>query len=213
MTELIDIPVIQPIPVSREVELQFEQDLRKLILEPAAKQGISLEAIPGVWPQPRQPTLFRGTEETWLLSDFQEDLSALELNGQIAAPGDQIERLSALGKAGIHCDSVAIAHEVPQGWEPGQTLVPTTPGKRRQTEALQAFSQRIGQASRATTRTVAASATAVAAGTAALAVAAAAVPAVAIAAATSVGLDPIVLGGVVDGDRVRWVELARWDWE
>jgi hypothetical protein len=213
--EEVAIPVVRP--AASVAERGLEERLKRFLLEPASKAGVEVLPLGGVWQAPTQPAIYQTTDNgAWLFSDHEQDLAALELGGAIAAPREQIQRFQALAEAGISCDVVAIAHELPPDWAPGTRLVPAPP-KTRQREILQAFAKQIGTASRATARAaaVAAEATAVAAGgltVVALGTAAAAASAVPAVGGALLSLDPIVFGGVEEDGRVRWVELARWYW-
>lgn len=218
----VAVPVVRPIATLPAVERELEEQVRTLLLDPAFKSGLEVEPVPGIWEAPKEPVIYQTENGSWLFGEHSKDLAALELGGAIAAPREQIQRLHALADAGVDCDVVGIAHELPLAWEPGQRLVPDAPKGRRQRQALQAFARGIGQASRATAKTAgaAAEATAVATGVLALgALGTAAAGAAVVAGAAGVvpgallSLDPIVFGGVEYAGRVKWVELARWNWE
>ena len=223
----VAVPVVQPKTAVPAVKRELDDRLRRFMLGPSLKAGLGIRLLDGVWEIPRQPMIYQAPDGgAWLFSDYKQDLAALEMGGVHVAPREQIQRIGALVDAGVECDVVAIAHELPPGWKPGQRLVPDPPRTRRQREALQAFAKQIAAASRATARAagMAAQATAlaagaiavVAAGTAVAGGAAMAAPlagAAASAPAVALSLDPIVYGGVEHDGWVRWAELARWNWE
>jgi hypothetical protein len=225
--EDVAVPVVRPVTTAPTVERELDERLRRFLLDPAFEAGVEVQRLDGVWEVPRQPAIYQTADNgAWLFSNHQQDFAALELGGSIAAPREQIQRLHALAEAGLACDVVGIAHELPAGWTPGQRLVPDPPKDRRQREVLQGFAKLIGAASRATAQAAgtAAQATAVAAaglavialGTAVATAAAVAAPAVAVASSAPdalLSLDPIIYGGVEQEGRVKWVELARWNWE
>lgn len=222
--ENVGVRVVQQAKATPAVARELDEQLKEFLLEPAFKAGVDVKPLDGVWEVPEQPTIYRMPDKgAWLFSNYKQDLMTLELGGVVAAPGEQIRRLHVLAEAGLACDVVAIAHELPPGWEPGQRLVPNPP-KTREREVMQAFAKQIGKASRATARAAGAAtqATAVAAGgltvivlgaaVGAVGAAAGTVPAVSAAPAIALSLDPIIYGGVEHAGRVRWVELARWYW-
>jgi len=214
----VAIPVVRPVVAKPAVEQELDERLRQFLLAPAFKAGLEVQRLEGVWEVPRQPAIYQTANKgAWLFSDHKQDLAALELGGAFAAPREQILRMHALAEAGVECDVVGIAHELPADWTPGLRLVPSPP-KTREREILQGFAKRIGKASRATATAagVATQVTAIAAGGLTLiavgATAGAAGAAAPATAAAVLRLDPIIYGGVEHAGRVRWVELARWDW-
>jgi hypothetical protein len=226
----IEVPVEQPVDVAPAVARDLDDRLKRFLVDPAFRAGVEVQRLDGVWGVPHKPTIYQAADGgAWLFSDHKRDLAALELGGLHAAPREQINRLYALAEAGIECDIVAIAHELPTGWTPTQRLVPDPPKSRRQREALQGFAKGIASASRATSQAAGTAAQATALATGAIAVVAigaavagiaaagaAAAPAAGAAAsapAAVLSLDPIVYGGVEQGGWVKWVELARWNWE
>jgi len=221
----INVPVVGPKTISPQTERAIGKRFKQFMLDPSLRTGLGIRVLDGIWEAPKQPAVYQASDgKAWLFSDYEQDPGVLEAGGKLIGPRAQIDRMVALREAGLKCDVLAIAHELPPGWKPGQRLIPQGPKSRRQQEALLAFAKQIAAASRATFKVagLAAQATALTAGavaivTAPVAAGGVAVGALAGAAASAstavLTLDPIVYGGVEKEGGVKWAELARWNWE
>lgn len=144
----------------------------------------------------------------WLLATPRAlDPVVEQWGGQMPAPPEVCEKLTALQRSGLSCEHVAVIHELPPGVKPGDPipqLVPTARPAVSDAHALAWSRAGLDLTLQAVRGTALLGAGAVAGGLAL----GAAVPALA------GDLDPILLGGVEHPDApvVAWVELARWAW-
>jgi len=174
------------------------------MIEPAREAGYALHLV-GATVLPQHQTIVHTAAGRWLLTDHREDPTADQYGGKIPIPEDQLARLRDLDAHGVAPDLVWPAHELPPDWQEGAPLphlVPPPP-------ALRETDERLASGLGAATKAFALAAGVTAGG-------AAAVPALALGAiVSSVGLDPIILGGVCHPKApiVQWAILAQWAWE
>lgn len=187
--------------VGGDVEPRLVKLADTRMLAPARAKGYELPVI-GVTALPqRQQVVARSRHgEAWLFADHAEDPTAMAHRGRVPIPAGQYARLRDLDAAGVRPGVVWLAHQLPDGWEEGDPVPVPAPKQLRERDSR--LARGLARASGMVLR---------AGGLAARG--AAALPA--IGAAVGAGLDPVVLGGVVDGQAqaALWVVLAQWDWE
>ncbi|MHB8060810.1 MAG: hypothetical protein ACYDHO_08270 [Gaiellaceae bacterium] len=184
---------------------ELDERLSWEVLEPARMAGIEL-AFLGVTAKPSEQFLARTPRGTWIIASSHLDDPTVRETGKIHIPAREHERLVALEKAGVRCDLVWIAHELPREWQPGQpipSLVPPAPRFRELDVRLaRHVQQAVKRSARIWLRVARAGLTVVAA------------PAL-LFDAGGIGADPVILGGIAheSRDAVVWYELASWHWE
>jgi hypothetical protein len=191
------------------LETALRGELERRVLLPARTAGRDLPLL-GLSSVPRGSAVVRADRRNWLLVSHEDDPTAERLGG-IPVPREQHDALVALADAGVECDLVWLAHELPDSWRPGQPVLVPSP-LRGLDSRVSGF---VDGALALTTRTSRTLVRTVPAARRALARRPAPVPVRAPARRSQwENLDPIVLGGVrlEDHDAVAWAVLARWDW-
>jgi hypothetical protein len=193
-------------PVGQElIWMELEPRLWEAILQPGRVVGRDLPVV-GMSETPQAPAFWQQQpDRSWLFAaDYRQDPTFAASPGKIVMPRAELQAFDALAAAGLNCDLIWIAHELPATWQPGHAIprVPDPPRARRHRRVLDTIANGSRVAIREGTRT-------------ALQVGAAVAVLPAIGLVGLVGLDPVVLGGLVHEETgaVVWVELARWDWE
>jgi hypothetical protein len=190
--------------IASAVLAELEERLAWEVLEPARAAGVEL-ALLGVTAKPTAPFLAPTPRGTWLIaSNHLDDPSAHQL-GKIHIPEREHNRLVALEKAGVRCDLVWIAHELPPEWEPDQPIPPLVPPAPRFRDLDTKLDRQVRLAIERSAQV------ALRVGEIGLGL----IAAPAFLLSEGVGLDPVILGGIEHArrDAVVWFELARWEWE
>jgi hypothetical protein len=194
----VDSVMELPTPAGHEViRAELELRLQRAILEPGRAVGRDLPVL-GVSERPQDSCYWQRGDGSWMFAtDYRTDPTFAALDGRIAMPRAALEAFAALTDAGLECDTIWMVHDLPPTWRPGDPIpgVPDPPAARRSRsgpDKVASAPQRIRQAA-AKLNEVRATAP----------------------QSISVGLDPVVLGGLTHAETgaVLWVELARWDWE
>jgi hypothetical protein len=171
--------------------------LRRM-LEPASAGGLELTTT--------EPTLVPSQTEVcwtasgaWLLVAPSQDPTSRNRDRRIPVPMAEEMRLALLEVAGVEPDLVWLAHQLPATWAEGEAipdLVPAPPRLRHIDEMLLGpvrGAKKLASLIKIAGRSLPAGLTAIA----------------------EVGLDPVVLGGVVHPSLpvVQWAILAEWTWD
>lgn len=189
--------------LSSPLEKELEAFLGRKVLAPARRMGYDLPILGISDGVPERPIQVRTPSGTWAYaSDYRSDPAAEQYGGVSPVPGSILEFLEEMYAGGVRPNKLWLAHEVPGIWEPGRPLPPTVPPSqrmRRHDEVLIGVTEQVKRG--------------LVAGAAALGAVAAA-PAALLAAAPTIGLDPVILGGVQHPDGpCAWVPLAAWQWD
>lgn len=196
------LPVLRPYTAEPAVRSELEELLRVQVLEPAATIDRHLPVF-GITHPLTEPELVRSEEfGTWFFVNGFED-PTIETFGAQPIPAKIRQELRDLANTGLPLNRIWVAHQVPDDWPeeaPLPQLVPDQPRIRRADESLIKFSDAFAQG------------LGLLAGAVAVGLAAGA--AVAVAGAATVGLDPLILGGIDHPTQPAtiWVVLAQWEW-
>ena len=184
-----------------DIELRLAQLADRQMVAPARTIGVNLPVAGVTALPPQRPVVARAQSGAlWSFADHRLDPTAQGRNAKIPVPEKQHAQLTALHAAGVRPDVVWLAHQLPEGWQSGDAVPVPAPARLRERDWR--LARRLGRG----TRLLRGGARVAAAG---LGVAAA------LGSALGTGLDPVVLGGVVDEEAqaAMWVILAQWDWE
>ena len=212
------LPVLRPDAQAQAILKEMSGRLEDRLYGPIREVGY--DAPPPVLTKSPAPLAVRYTEHGTTLTAARYDLDPLILEdgGLIRAPDSERKKLEALRKAGINPDLVWVLRELPGRWQAGEQpprMIEIRTAETARTRHVQHL--QVGAAAfvvgRALLYTAGAAFVLVTGATVALGAitiaAAGAVAAVPLAA----GLDPMLLGGLVDErtGAVAWVPLAAWD--
>jgi hypothetical protein len=200
----------------------LEERLEQQVFAPARAAGFEELAVATVTdPPPPIETKRSPDGKWWVASTFELDPVMVANGGVMEAPEEVVTELRDMRSAGIDFDQVWVLSELPAEWTPG-----TPPPKMRLAggdtqagqvvrnqetvfaaalEALRLTAQAVGMAVKGTA--VVGGAAIGAAGAATVGVAGAA-----FGVGASMGLDPVILGGVEDPEsgKIAWVPIAAW---
>jgi hypothetical protein len=176
---------------------------RRMLL-PARRVGCSLVPI-GVSRLPDHrinETIRADTGTAWHLVDWREDPARDVVNGKNLAPPELIPWLHTLDEAKVRPQLLIAAHEQHPDWKEGDPYTPV-PAPRHLQEKDERLRVQLGFVNKLLLVAVGGL----------LAVAAAPVV-LAGAAIASVGLDPVLFGGVKHPELplVEWVYICSWEW-
>jgi hypothetical protein len=196
--------------------------LEQQVFAPARAAGFEELAVATITDPPPPIEAKRSPDgKWWVASTFELDPVTVANGGVMEAPAEVVTELNEMRSAGIDFDQVWVLSELPADWTPGtpppkMRLAGGDPGaaqvvRSQETvfaaglEALRLTAQAVGTAVRGTA--VVGGAAVGALGTATVGVAGAA-----LGAGASVGLDPVILGGVEapESGKIAWVPIAAW---
>ncbi len=189
--------------LSSEVAHRIVELAEHRILTPARSAGVELQFI-GISHPPVHEQEYKLDSGIWKFVDHVDDPTAREFRGRIPVPVEQIARLKYLGSIGVCPQHIWIGHQMPPDYQPDDPpprLVPPPRELREKDERL-----RLG---------LAAALRLFIKGAGLTLGAAAVVPGMAVSAVASVGLDPVIFGGVEHPELplFAWCALAQWEWE
>ena len=176
------------------------------LLIPAEQAGLSVAPL-GISVLPAEGIQIQAPNGNyWCFDDHRVDPTRDEYGGRVPVPAEISQRLHDLVDAGAHVDLVWTGHEMPASWKPGDRVPELVPAP----VDLREMDRRIVTANINAARSIAGS----------VALGAKTVGKVAASSALAAGslldgLDPVILGGVIDPETnlVCWCLLAQWVWE
>lgn len=200
----------------------LNERLEQQVFAPARAAGLEELAIAAVTDPPPPIEAKRSPDgKWWVASTFELDPVTVANGGVMEAPAEVVTELTEMRGAGIDFDQVWVLSELPADWTPGtpppkMRLAGGDPGaaqvvKNQETvfaaglEALRLTAQAVGTAVKGTAEVSGAAVGAMGAATVSVAGAA-------LGAGASVGLDPVILGGIEDPEsgKIAWVPIAAW---
>lgn len=197
-------PTLLPAPrLDSGIEPLLVERASERMLEPAKRAGYEL-ALLGATVLPQQEVICRTENGTWLLVDHYKDPTRRQYKGRIPIPEAEHSLLTILRDAGVRPDIAWVGHQLPETWTEGDRLDRLVPPPAHLREKDARLVQRLRAGAKLVLQVMGA--------TVAVAGAAAMAP---LAALGTIGLDPVILGGVRHPTEpvVEWVLLAQWEWQ
>lgn len=200
-----DISVLPAPRADANLEREFVQLAEQRVVDPARRAGLEVPML-GATVLPQRQTICRTDQGAWLLVDHTDDPTASHYRGKIPIPAAEIAVLRRLHDAGVHVDTVWLAHELPATYRAGDAIPRLVPVPRELREKDERLTARLTTATELFLKAAALTLTAAVA---------APLGVIGVAAAATPGLDPVILGGVTHPTLplVQWCLLAQWEWE